>query len=490
MSPTPVPRCLRWVFARHGDLRVRAMRGGVWLVLGAAVSRMTGLVKAAVLGRLLAPADFGLMGMALLVERSVTFFTEPGFNAALIQRSGDIKPYLDSAWTVQILRSIVFGLMFALAAPGVAAWFERPDIAVIIQVLAACFVVRGFNNPAVVYFRRNLEFDREVRWRSIAAITGLLVAVPLAYAYRNVWALVVSVAVAQVTETVMSYVVEPYRPRLRLESAKVRELFAFGKWIFWLNLVTFLTTYLDSFVVAKVLGDSALGLYQMAYLFALLPPAQLSAVMRGVMFPAFSQARQHPELRPVFLRILTLTTSLALPFGCFVTVFAYHVVLLILGPGWIASIELMQILAWAGIAVALTNVMTGFLQAVGHPDLPVRSLFANLAVLVVALYPAARLFGMRGVAVTTALASLLALGYQLALVRRTLRLSYHELFAAGRWGVVASTPILGAGIFVSHSSSGSDLVLALLALGVCTSVLVTTMPPYLRTSARSCGETT
>jgi stage V sporulation protein B len=158
------------------------------------------------------------------------------------------------------------------------------------------------------------------------------------------------------------------------------------------------------------------------------------------------------------------------------TMFASHFVVLILGHAWTSSGQLMPVLAWAGVAMALSNVMTGFLQAVGRPNLPVRSAIISAGVLAIAVYPAALSFGLKGVALVTAVASLVSLAYQAALLNRTLCLTYRDWLATCRIGVIASAPILGAGLFASQPPTGIDFLMALVALGACAAVLTSAIP--------------
>ena len=119
------PRLLRsmfrtavdWLVSSRGSLKERTTRGGIWLLLGDGLNRAAGLLKLAVLGRLLAPRDFGLLGIALLVQQLIESFSQTGISSALIHKRGEIQDYLNSAWTVQIIRGSAIAALLFLAAP-------------------------------------------------------------------------------------------------------------------------------------------------------------------------------------------------------------------------------------------------------------------------------------------------------------------------------------------------------------------------------------
>src|SRR5262249_46929099 len=92
------------IISDEGSLRQKVLWGGVWVFLTKGLVRFADFIKFAVLARLISPADFGLMGIALFVLGCLETFTETGYTTALIQKQGDIRPYLDTTFTIQALR--------------------------------------------------------------------------------------------------------------------------------------------------------------------------------------------------------------------------------------------------------------------------------------------------------------------------------------------------------------------------------------------------
>ena len=279
-----------------GRLRERAIRSGAWIVLGDGLDRIATLVKLAIIGRLLSPDDFGLMGMALIFFRSLEYFTQTGFNTALIQRKGQIEPYLDTAWMVQLIRHLCLAALIFFGAPLVGQFFANDAATAVTRAIAGVALLRGFDNPAVVLFRKELHYREDVLWRLSGTAGGLLAAIPSAFILRNVWALVISLLVAQLTQTLSSYWFKRYRPRFRMNWAQARELATFGKWILFDNVLTYLGLYIDSIVIGKLLGSTALGLYQMAHRIAALP-TQVGTRFRGLALPTFSKLRDGGDPR-------------------------------------------------------------------------------------------------------------------------------------------------------------------------------------------------
>src|SRR6185369_8279183 len=152
-----------------------------------------------------------------------------------------------------------------------------------------------------------------------------------------------------VVETCASYLVVPYRPRLRLSWPQLRELRSFGRWIFWFRVTNFLSSNLDSAAIGRMLGASALGTYQMGYQLAFLPTSTIGLHAHAIMFPAFSKVERPEDLRRALLRTLGALSAVTLPLGAFFTVFGDQIVRLALGDRWLAVVPILVLLAWAGI---------------------------------------------------------------------------------------------------------------------------------------------
>ncbi|MBN1830470.1 MAG: oligosaccharide flippase family protein, partial [Deltaproteobacteria bacterium] len=103
-----------------GTLSRKVAVAGTWAVMLRIANRGLDFVRTIVLARLLSPTDFGLLGIALLSMSMLETFSQTGFKAALIQKKEDITSYLDTAWTVSVLRGLVLFLLIYFSAPLIA----------------------------------------------------------------------------------------------------------------------------------------------------------------------------------------------------------------------------------------------------------------------------------------------------------------------------------------------------------------------------------
>jgi len=469
---------LRWLFSRGGTLKQRAARGGAWLLLGEAANRSASLLKLAILGRLLSPTDFGLMGIGLVVFQWLNYFTEIGVDAALIHEPGEIRPYLNTAWTIQILRSLAVGLALICGASFAAHFFKTPAAAPVIRATAAAILLYGLTNPAVVVLRKELYFRKDVSWRLTGVLAGLFTGVITAFVLRNVWALVLSSVAAVAAQTITSYWVQPYRPGLRLDWPLARKLMRFGKWMLASNVLVFFELQLDSVLVGALLGATTLGLYQMACQVAMLPAAQIALLVCGVMFPALSKVQDPETLRRVFLSTLQVLSSVVVPLACFLAVFADPLIQILLGPKWISISDSVHVLAWAGAAKALGAGATALFLAMGIPRLTVNASAVKLAVFGCLVYPLLASLGMRGVAAAVAVSSFAALVYQLFRVRRLVNVPTSQVVAVFKPALLGCVPFVAARLLNYPSASPASYAAVGAAIAAYFALLYAVMRPH------------
>lgn len=388
---------------------------GLW-TLGLRLSnRALGFVRTIVLARLLFPADFGLIAMAMLFVTGLDSITQTGMHQALIRKKTGVRACLDTAWAVTLVRSLAVCLILVVGAPVVAAFFAEPRLTDILRVVSLSVLLGGFANIGIVFFQKDLAFDRQFRLELWASVLEFALTVFLAAVLRDVWALVWGGLAGNVLRVFLSYALHPYRPSLRFDPAAFRELLDFGKWVSGVAVVGFAVSQLDSILIGRMLGAESLGLYQMAFMTAVIPSSEVAIAFSMVVFPSFSMLQDQPDrLRESFERVLQATSMVCMPIGLGILAVAPEVVRVILGERWQGIAPAMQVLSVMGIAKALEGTTGSLLMAVGCPGLLMGFSLLQLGILAVSLYPLTLMWGIAGAALAVALTAIAAAAVALA----------------------------------------------------------------------------
>ena len=388
-------------------LSQKVVKGGFWVFFLRIVNRGFSLIRLIILARILAPSDFGLMGIALLTMSTLETFSQTGFQAALIQKKEDIKSYLNSAWTVLILRGFILFIILYFIAPYAAIFFDSPEAKPIIRVIGFSILFHAFTNIGITYFKKELEFNKEFIYQFSGTLADFIVAVTAVLILKNVWALVLGLLAGNIVRCFVSYLIHPYRPHLSKDLGKAKELFGFGKWILGSSILIFLITQGDDIFVGKILGTTALGFYQLAYRISNMPATEITQVISQVTFPAYSKLQDDiPKLRESYLKVLQITAFLSFPIAGLIFALAPDFTKIFLGEKWMPMVPAMMILVWWGVIRSMAGVNSSILQAVKKPDIITKLSAIKLLILAILIYPLSIKWGITGTSLAVLLSAI------------------------------------------------------------------------------------
>ncbi|MEM9191438.1 MAG: oligosaccharide flippase family protein [Myxococcota bacterium] len=282
------------------------MSGSRWALIGYGGEQLMRFVGNLILWRLLYEEAFGIMALVNVVLQALEMFSDVGINASIIQsKRGGEPTFVNTAWTVQVLRGVlIFLIACGLAYP--AAWFyDEPQLAIFIPIVGS---------TSILYGLRSTKYWTEQKAVRLKAITLIDLAMQLiasitmivwALIHPSVWALVSGSVVGGVLGLILSHAVLPgVRNRLCWDRAVAKELITFGAWIFLSTIFTFVALQSDRLVFGKLVSLKMLGVYSIAQIYATLPPLLIGHLLKSVLFPVLSEEKNAGRpLGPAYRRV-------------------------------------------------------------------------------------------------------------------------------------------------------------------------------------------
>jgi len=321
----------------------KAAVGAGWMIAWRAASRLLGVFNTIILARLLVPADFGLVAMAMTFETSLLMMTAFPVLDALLRRPEADTHLHDAAFTIQIGRAILTALIIAAAAPIAAHWFAQPRLTALVLALAVLTAINGLSNIGIVEYQRELRFDVQFRLQALPAVLQLVATLGTAWLTHSYWALIVGLAVSRVGRVIMTYTVHPYRPRLSLHGW--RQLVGFSFWLWLTSLAAMVWSQVDPFVIGPVFGSAGLGLYVLAVQVATLPTTELVEPISAVLFAGFAYAQRDKKSAANPLMVASALLLLLAPMALVISAGAGNVVAVLLGSKWLDAAPLVVLAA-------------------------------------------------------------------------------------------------------------------------------------------------
>jgi O-antigen/teichoic acid export membrane protein len=389
------------------SIKKLAIRGTVWTIAGYGTSQVLRFASNLVLTRLLAPDLFGLMALVNVFIMGLNLFSDIGIGPSIIQnKRGDDPAFLNTAWTLQVMRGVGIWLACCVIAFPISQFYEDSRLLWLIPVVGLGSVVSGFNSTALFTLNRKMALGRLTIYNAVIQVVALSIMLIWAWLSPTIWALVGGSLISSVVKTIWSHKLTEQIPnRLTWDRNAVKELFEFGRWIFISTAMTFLANQSDRLILGKLLSLEMLGVYTVAYTLSDIPRQVLLALSGRVIFPAASQLSSLPreEFRAKILKSnkpILLAVGLGLvvlvSFGDILITFLYD-------DRYDAGAWMLPLLALGLWPRILVNVTSSALFAVGQPRYNAYGNFSKLVFMVIGLPIAHSLIGALGAIIVIAL---------------------------------------------------------------------------------------
>ncbi|WP_152187645.1 lipopolysaccharide biosynthesis protein [Georgenia satyanarayanai] len=436
---------------RRDDLGHTVARGISWTLLSNWVAAGLQIATTVVLARLLTPADFGLMAMALTLTVIVTQFRQLGLSQAVVQRENLTWTQVNALFWVNAAAGVLLAVVVAAAGVPLAAFYGEPAVVSLCAALGAGFVFSGLAVQHGALLNRAMQFRRIAVRNMAAGVLSSAAAVAAALLGMGVWSLVVQNVSALVIATALNWWAVPWRPSRPSGLREALPLLTFGAHVSVANLCYTLSRQADNVIIGRVLDAGALGLYSRAYSLLMLPLRQLKTPVQAVMVPALASLQGEPErYRDAYRRAVSGLSHAGMPAVVVMAVTSHELVLVVLGEQWVGAAPLFQVLAVAGF-VQLVSTTTGWIfTSTGRGAAYAGWAVVNGAVTIGGFAVGVR-WGVTGVAVSYAVTQLLLLVPAFVVACRDTALSPADPFRAMARPVVVSTAVLLVSVTVRTS---------------------------------------
>lgn len=366
-------------------LGARARGGMAWAALSVVLTLALQLGFGAVMARLLDPATFGLMAMAMVTLRLFSYLSQIGLSMTLgamqrqVMTDDDLRLSLGVVW----LASAVSIVAIVLLAPLAASFFQKPELVPLVRVLAISLLLQALANVSVSLLRRQLRFKVLAVVEILGYVAGYgVVGVLAAWAGWGVWALVAATLGQALLTLVCAYALTRHSLRPRWGGAQA------GHWQYGarhtvISFCEFLSANADTALIGRLVGDAALGLYNRAYVLVNQPVEKAAGILTRVLFPVVAVIQnERAKVGGLFILCLGVIGVGASVVSMSAAAAAPDVVALLLGPQWGSAVPLVRLLAVAVPVIFMSNIAGVLCDAVNLLQFKLRLQLAGMVVVV------------------------------------------------------------------------------------------------------------
>lgn len=383
--------------AVRASLGARSARGGLVTVVAQVYSLLLKLAVGAVLGRLLAPEEFGLLAVGMLVSDAAVILRDFGLSTSIIQRESLTNEQLDRLFVWSLLLSLLTGGAIALTGEPLALFFGEPRLTIITPWLGLTMFIAGLGIVPLNLLKRQLKLDLVGANTVISATIGATVAIALAFAGWGVKALIAQALIATSVSTLIAWWNAGWHPTGIGRKAEMKSIFTQSAGAGGAHFLNYAARNLDNVIVGRLVGMGPLGHYTRAYQFTLVPPQFVQAIS-AVAVPALSRLQQEPaRFRDAFMSMHRAVMFLTLPPLVAMVALGPEITRTLLGPNWGEAGELLRVLGLGALVLSTGTAVGWTVAALGQTG---RQFVSNLVSMVLMLlsYLIGSQWGAMGVA--------------------------------------------------------------------------------------------
>lgn len=380
------------------DLKHKVIRGGMAKAFSQGAMLVLRMGSLMVLARLLAPKDFGLVGMVTAFTGVLNLFRDFGLSSATVQRGQVTDDQISTLFWINILVGLILGLMLGTMAPMVAAFYHEPRLLWVSIILATSFLFNAAGVQHTALLERQMRFTALATIDFISLVVSTAVGIGMAATGFGYWSLVAAAVALPLVTTLGLWFTTGWIPNRPRSQEGVHSLLRFGGTLTLGNVIVYIAYNLEKVLLGRFWGADALGLYGRAYQLVNLPTDNLNSAFWGVAFSGLSRVRDDAQkFKSYFLKGYSLLLALTIPITIAAALFAPDLILVVLGPKWKDVVGIFRLLTPTILIFALINPLAWLIFSLGMVGRNLKIVLV-LAPLVIAGYAMALPYGPKGVA--------------------------------------------------------------------------------------------
>ena len=415
--------------------------GAAWLFVGGTGNRILNFAIGIVLARLLAPEVFGMLVAIQIFTGLVGFVAGGGMGQALVRAKEASKDDYDVVFTLQLIIGCLIYAGFFFVAPWFAIWYKTPIYAELLRVSALSFLLRPFVNlPGSILFRQ-MRFKAQTGVNISTLCVSGAVSIIMAYFGFGVWSLIAGGLAGSLVGAVLLIPLAGWWPGLSFEWRRGRDIARYGLLVTAGDFIVYLRDQASNFVLSRTLGPHALGLFNKARSWALIPQSVTGSVYQ-VTFRSLAKEQDNLDLSQyLYLRSITLVGVYTWTAFLSLAWLSLPLVRFLYGAKWVDAAYPMTCLAIIGPFLMLEMLAGSVLAARNWLD---REIPVQIAILIVVVLGtvAGLPYGLLGVAIGASFANIYGALHMSWLAARCLSMPVRRVAAALWTPLLLNVPVL------------------------------------------------
>ena len=349
-------------------LKEKTAQGLLWGGLNSGIQQLVGLAFGIVLGRLLAPSDYGMMAMISIFSLVATALQDSGFRTALTNiEHPKHEDYNSVFWFNIIMASSLYVILF-LAAPLIGEYYHTPRVVPLCRYAFLSIVIASLGTAQSAYLFKHLRAKQQAEAGALAVILSSMTGVGMAFAGMAYWSLATQGLVYVGINTLLQWHFSPWRPSIHgITFAPVRRMFRFSCKILATTIMTHVNNNVLNILLGHYFTPRDTGNYNQAYQWNTKCYSLVQSMVAQVAQPVLvSLNGEEGRQKDVFRKMMRFTAFITFPLLFGFGLVAKEFIVTAIGEKWLASAQLIQILCISGATMPLSTLFSNMIISKGQ----------------------------------------------------------------------------------------------------------------------------
>jgi teichuronic acid exporter len=355
------------------EIKDKAVSGVFWSAAENFANMGLQFIIGIILARLIAPKEFGLVGMLTIFIAISQTFIDSGFVSALVRKKNVSKEDYSTAFIYNVTTGLILYSILYFSAGAIAKFFDEPQLVNIVRVLGVGIIIGSLTIVQSAVLLRRVDFKLLAKIKIISTVISGTIAIALAFKGFGVWSIVARQILDKFLNSLLLWVWNNFIPVLKFSVASFKDLFGYGSKLLLSGLINTAFENIYLVVIGKYFSATDLGYYTRANTFKDMPSHSITNIISRVTFPLLAQIQEDKNaLKAGYKRMIKTTMFLTFSLLIGMASVASPLVLTLLGEIWRPSIVFLQLLCFVGMFFPLHALNLNLLNVLGRSDLFLR----------------------------------------------------------------------------------------------------------------------
>lgn len=352
------------------SIRKQTINGVFWSATERFSVQGSQFVVQIIMARILAPSDYGLVGMLAIFMAISQSIIDSGFSTALVQKKNRTETDFSTVFYFNIIVGLTLYFVLFICSPLVADFYDAPILKDLTRVISLNLFIHSLSVVQRAKLTIDVNFKTQAKASMISVIISGCVGIWMAYQGYGVWSIAFQSVINGFINTILLWIYSKWKPKKGFSRDSFIQLFSFGSKLLVAGILNTIYNNLYSIIIGKKFSQQSLGYFMRADQFAQLPSSNIANIISRVMFPIISNIQDDNErLRHIFLKYMKMSAFIVFPLMIGLAALAKPLIYTLLADKWAESILLLQIICFAYMWYPIHAINLNLLQVKGRSDL-------------------------------------------------------------------------------------------------------------------------